>query len=90
VRKEESNSSFSKLTVPHESLESGTRFVTMYKGLRKLFAVVGCEDITLTDLIFPEPRRIKILLSEVINFCKMRDRIINEYRAIIDERVRPY
>ena len=56
--------------------------VRFFRIIVRLMREVGIEDFGMRDLIKPEPHRLKIILSAVINFAKFREEQLNIYEEL--------
>lgn len=49
--------------------------------------LIRVDDFSLVDIIDPKSKRIKLLLSTVINFLKHRENELNNFKEYIDKNV---
>lgn len=56
--------------------------VRFFRIIVRLMREVGIEDFGIRDLIRPEPHRLRIILSAVINFAKFREEQLNIYEDL--------
>lgn len=48
---------------------------------------VGVHGFSITDLMAPDPTRLRAILSCVINFCKFREARLSLYNELKDQSV---
>jgi DNA repair exonuclease SbcCD ATPase subunit len=56
--------------------------VRFFRIIVRLMREVGIDDFGMRDLIRPEPQRLKIILSAVINFAKFREEQLTIYEEL--------
>ena len=56
-----------------EIMQDSISLLGIHRQLLKLFTKIGVEEFNLSDLLKPETKRIKHVLSAAINFCKFRE-----------------
>ena len=56
--------------------------VKFFRIIARLMSEVGIEDFGMKDLIKPEPNRLRIILSAIINFAKFREEQLNIYENL--------
>jgi Nuf2 family len=54
--------------------------------LRSIVEAAGYDKFSLRDLHTPTPRRLQIILSNLINFCKYREQQIPVYTSLMESR----
>lgn len=56
--------------------------IAFYRQAQRLMWEVGVEDFSLRDLVRPEPPRLRLLLSAVINFAKFREEQLSVFEEL--------
>lgn len=62
--------------------------LTFYREIARLITEVGIDNVSIRDLIKPEPAQVKKILSAIINFAKFREErmpVYEKYTGAYDE-----
>lgn len=73
------------LEYPELHEESFTKLVTM-AAMTRMMRACGIQDFSIQDIIRPEPKRIRKILSGLINFAKFREMQMGTVDMILVER----
>jgi kinetochore protein Nuf2 len=74
--------SYSVSIQENELLQDSTQFIQFYLKLNNIMRVCGIHNFTLKDLLEPTPKRTRIILSGIINFCKFRQEKIDLFEKL--------
>lgn len=68
-----------------EDVKFAVNLVTLHRAAHKFLEGCGVYDLTLMDLVRPEPFRIRRILSAVVNFARFREEHSAECEALVVE-----
>jgi len=83
--------------VVKQELQEKTKFPTLhedlgdmffFRTLRALLKAAGYSSFSLSDMVAPSPKRLRIQLSALLNFIKFREEQV-EVLELLNEPVRP-
>ena len=57
--------------------------LAFYKQVARLMFQVGIDDFSLKDVVKPEPQRLRLLLSAIINFAKFREEQLSVWEELV-------
>ena len=67
--------------------EAGISFIMVFQKLKEMFIVLGIEDFSISDMLFPEPKRTKRIFAELAAFINYRNQERKTFDSFLENNV---
>ena len=74
--------------ISNEGHTDAIQLFNRFHLIQKLMQLVNIMDFSLVDLIDPQGRRLKYILTCIKNYMKYREREMNNFKDTLDKNVR--
>jgi len=73
--------------INHESHTDAIQFFNHFYCIKELMDILNIQDFSLLDIIDPQSKRIKFILSVVISYMRLKDQEEETYRGLMRNNV---